>query len=53
MDFDHRPGEGKVANVGTMRLKVSEATIRKEIAKCDLVCANCHRERTHQRLLGL
>jgi len=21
-----------------------------EIAKCDIVCSNCHRERTHKRL---
>lgn len=26
-------------------------TIAKEIAKCDVVCSNCHRERTHQRRL--
>jgi len=30
--------------VGIERLKA-------EIAKCDVVCANCHRERTHKRRL--
>lgn len=48
MDFDHRPGEEKVYNVGKMtRGVVSRAAILAEIAKCDLVCANCHRIRTH------
>lgn len=48
MDFDHRPGEIK-------RFEVSEAISRNfhitvlaaEIAKCDLVCSNCHRIRTY------
>lgn len=45
MDFDHRPGEVKMENVGAMS-RFSEEAIAAEIAKCDLVCANCHRERT-------
>ena len=28
-------------------------SILKEIEKCDLVCANCHRQRTHDRLVKL
>jgi hypothetical protein len=48
MDFDHREGEGKLANVTQLRW-MSEETLRREIAKCDVVCANCHRERTWQR----
>jgi hypothetical protein len=47
MDFDHREGEDKLANVGALRY-MSEETLRAEIAKCDVVCANCHRERTWQ-----
>lgn len=48
MDFDHRPGEVKLHNVGAMtRSVMSRAAIDAEIAKCDLVCANCHRVRTH------
>ena len=51
MDFDHRPGETKLFNLGslTARRWVSLSMLRAEIEKCDLVCANCHRERTHQR----
>ncbi len=49
MDFDHVRGE-KLMNVSVMptRMKVL-ARIREEVAKCDLVCANCHRVRTESR----
>jgi hypothetical protein len=30
----------------------SWAAIKKEIAKCDVVCSNCHRVRTHIRRNG-
>jgi hypothetical protein len=48
--FDHRPGETKLFNIGSAlgKLKTKEA-IQLEIAKCDLVCANCHAERTQRR----
>ena len=49
MDFDHRPGEEKLFTIGTGVTR-SDAAILAEIAKCDLVCANCHRVRTYQRL---
>ena len=51
MDLDHRPGEGKVINVSRMMTtgRFSEAALLAEIAKCDLVCANCHRIRTRKR----
>jgi hypothetical protein len=51
MDFDHRPGEIKdfaLANV-TTQTRISGERIRAEIAKCDVVCANCHRIRTWMR----
>lgn len=51
MDFDHRDGESKSFNVGDMhRLSASKKRIDEEIAKCDLVCANCHRIRTYNRV---
>lgn len=43
LDFDHR-GDKKY-NVSNM-LSYSWETIEKEIAKCDVRCANCHRIRT-------
>ena len=47
MDFDHVNGE-KVANISEMKTYTMER-IKEEIAKCDIVCANCHRIRTFQR----
>ena len=51
MDFDHRPGEKKSFNlsIAAGQTRLSWEKIAAEIAKCDVVCANCHRERTHQR----
>lgn len=44
MDFDHR--EDKVIIVSKLPERGSVAKLLAEIAKCDVVCANCHRERT-------
>lgn len=49
MDFDHLPGFIKDGNISKMYNKGSWGKIIIEIMKCDLVCANCHRERTHNR----
>ena len=46
MDYDHRDPSEKIACVRTMSDHASLAKCLTEIAKCDLVCANCHRERT-------
>jgi hypothetical protein len=52
MDFDHRPDEDKVENVSKMVIHtMSFDVIADEIKKCDLVCSNCHRIRTHRRML--
>lgn len=51
MDFDHLPGTVKIRNV-SMMLTCSRHTIDAEVAKCDLVCANCHRVRTATRARG-
>jgi hypothetical protein len=50
MDFDHRQGEEKLANINKFAYTSLEA-LQREIAKCDVVCANCHRERTYWRKL--
>jgi hypothetical protein len=49
MDFDHRPGETKRAVVTRMIGRSGLARIFAEAAKCDIVCANCHRRRTFVR----
>ena len=48
LDFDHVYGK-KVANIGQMLNYFSIEDILKEVAKCEVVCSNCHRERTYQR----
>lgn len=48
MDFDHVRGT-KVEALALLAQHSSEARLREEIAKCEVVCANCHRERTYQR----
>ena len=49
MDFDHVRGQ-KAKDVARMvGGNYSVKRVLAEIAKCELVCSNCHRERTHQR----
>lgn len=49
MDFDHL--KDKEMNIGDMvKSHMSLNKIFKEILKCELVCANCHRLRTFNRL---
>ena len=51
MDFDHCRGR-KLITPSHMQAKwihKSDAEIRKELKKCDVVCANCHRKRTFKR----
>ena len=49
MDFDHILGD-KTENISKMVYTAEPGALRKEIEKCEIVCANCHRERTMQRL---
>jgi hypothetical protein len=48
MDFDHRPGTIKSFNI-SMSWGRSLDVLLAEIAKCDIVCSNCHRLRTGAR----
>lgn len=51
MDFDHRQRATKLGDVAKLiGSNQSWEVIEAEIAKCDLICANCHRIRTAQRL---
>lgn len=52
MDFDHRNGEEKLEGVAALVNSGRRKAVFEEIEKCDLVCSNCHRERTHQRTSG-
>ena len=48
MDWDHRDETTKINSVTRLVLR-TPATLQAEIAKCDLVCSNCHRIRTQKR----
>lgn len=50
LDFDHVRGT-KLRAVAEMREFAWDRVVE-EIAKCDLVCACCHRKRTHARRAG-
>lgn len=50
MDFDHLDPVKKTKCVSFLVQRgYSRAVIEREIQKCELVCANCHRTRTHSR----
>lgn len=54
MQFDHRDPSQKWFTISSSMRSRTIAQLRAEIAKCDVVCANCHAERTHQqRILGI
>lgn len=45
LEFDHK-GDKKFNLADAARRGYSLKTIKREIEKCDVVCANCHRRRT-------
>jgi formate-dependent nitrite reductase cytochrome c552 subunit len=50
MDFDHRdPSEKRFRVTAGCVMLLPRDRLLAEIAKCDVVCANCHRMRTRQR----
>ena len=52
MDFDHVLPKAKAGyGMKTMVVSWSKKRIHAEAAKCDIVCANCHRIRTQRRYL--
>ncbi|AXH66851.1 HNH endonuclease [Streptomyces phage StarPlatinum] len=49
MDFDHRDPSEKEGNIGQIVNNGSWNKLYAEVAKCDVVCANCHRIRTAKK----
>lgn len=51
MEFDHVPERGvKKFNISTgANFSLKSGALFDELAKCDLVCANCHAIRTYMR----
>ena len=53
MDFDHRDRNDKLFNISQWsRHGLSRQLLLNEINKCDVVCSNCHRERTNKETLN-
>jgi hypothetical protein len=50
MQFDHLDGSTKAFNLSQSHGK-PRAAVLEEIAKCEIVCANCHAARTYERFL--
>ena len=44
LDFHHRDPDTKKFGIGYKGYKRSWDVIKKEVDKCEIVCANCHRE---------
>ena len=52
MEFDHLPGTKKHSHPAELyKTGWGNERILEELSKCELVCANCHRERTMGRKL--
>lgn len=49
MDFDHLDMDKKLNNINYLSSTGRIGALKQEIVKCEVVCANCHRIRTHQR----
>jgi len=47
MDFDHL--EGKQGLISDFAKTGRSGALKEELKKCEVVCANCHRSRTHKR----
>jgi hypothetical protein len=49
LEFDHKPEFQKIDVVYRVLRNYGEAAAWNEVAKCDVVCANCHKIRTYTR----
>jgi hypothetical protein len=52
MEWDHLPGSEKVAELSTLFRKGRKRAFLNELAKCELVCSNCHAVRSFERMRG-
>ena len=49
MEFDHRNPKKKKFGLSLQCVARKLELIKKEISKCDLVCANCHKSRSFKQ----
>jgi hypothetical protein len=47
LEFDHIDPSTKKFSIGSQLMSMSWKAIHDEIAKCQVLCANCHQIRTH------
>ncbi len=52
MDYDHVKGSKRMGLACKGSSTFTLRSVRAEIAKCEVVCANCHRDRTHFRRMA-
>jgi hypothetical protein len=48
LEFDHRYKETKDDNISNLIINGSLSQLKQEISKCDILCANCHKIKTHK-----
>lgn len=54
LEFDHRDRKNKTFAIGNISGRgYGKETVLKEIAKCRVLCANCHRIKTFEEGIGL
>lgn len=46
LEFDHIESDKKFKNISVLRKHYSLDALKKEIEKCQVLCANCHRRKT-------
>ncbi len=50
LEFDHREPKKKFKEIGRLLANGTMRQLRNEIAKCDIVCSNCHTIRTAKQV---
>jgi hypothetical protein len=53
MQFDHREGVEKEGVISKLVNQYQRTKVFIEIEKCDIVCANCHADRTYKRIISV
>ena len=49
LEFDHKPEFEKTGSASQIYASLGRKSGIEEMEKCDIVCANCHKIRTHSR----
>ena len=49
LEFDHLPGYEKLDSPGNLVRRYGWRTVKAEVEKCEVVCANCHKVRSYDR----